>query len=186
MATEERRAPEQQPVEALPGPRLPADVTLRDARDEDAEELIDLIGAVFAEYPGCVLDVDGELPELRAIATLFQRWGGRFWVAERGGRVIGCVGLTPSAVAPDEGIELRKLYVAKAARKMGLGSALCDLVENTGRDLKKKFVELWSDTRFENAHALYARRGYTKGPQTRDLHDKSASVEYYFRLDLEG
>ncbi|NUQ75310.1 MAG: GNAT family N-acetyltransferase [Polyangiaceae bacterium] len=176
MATGELRIPHK--------PRLPDGLTLRDARDDDAEGLIDLIGGVFAEYPGCILDVDGELPELRCIATSFQRWGGRFWVVLREGRVIGCVGFTPSAASPGEGIELRKLYVDKTARKMGLGSALCDLVEGAARSLDKKFVELWSDTRFENAHALYARRGYTKGPETRDLHDKSASVEYYFRLDL--
>ena len=187
MATGELQAPEQasEQPQHFPQPRLPEGVTLRDARDEDAAELIDLIGAVFAEYPGCVLDVDGELPELRAIATSFQRWGGRFWVATREGRVLGCVGLTPSAASPSEGIELRKLYVAKAARKMGLGSALCDLVEGAARALNKKFVELWSDTRFENAHALYARRGYTKGPETRDLHDTSASVEYSLKLDLQ-
>lgn len=176
MATGELRIPQK--------PRLPDGLTLRDARDDDAEGLIDLIGGVFAEYPGCILDVDGELPELRCIATSFQRWGGRFWVVLREGRVIGCVGFTPSAASPGEGIELRKLYVDKTARKMGLGSALCDLVEGAARSLDKKFVELWSDTRFENAHALYARRGYTKGSETRDLHDKSASVEYYFRLDL--
>lgn len=178
MAIGERRAPKEQQ------PRLPEDLTLRDARDEDADGLIDLIGGVFAEYPGCVLDVDGELPELRHIATSFQRWGGRFWVIERDGRVIACVGLTPSAGSPEEGIELRKLYVDKTARRMGLGSALCDLVEGAARALNKTFVELWSDTRFEDAHALYARRGYTKGPETRDLHDKSASVEHYFRLEL--
>ncbi|HZF51143.1 MAG TPA: GNAT family N-acetyltransferase [Polyangiaceae bacterium] len=183
MATGERQAPDPTEPKEVPPPPLPEGVTLRDARDDDAAGLIELIGGVFAEYPGCILDVDGELPELRAIATAFQRWGGRFWVVEREGRVIACVGFTPSATSPDEGLELRKLYVEKAARKMGLGRALCAIVESAARSLR--FVELWSDTRFENAHALYARRGYTKGPETRDLHDKSGSVEYYFRLNLE-
>lgn len=166
--------------------RLPDGVLLRDARDSDADGLIHLIGNVFAEYPGCVLDVDGELPELRAIAAAFQRWGGRFYVVEREGRVIACVGWTPSVDAPDSGLELRKLYVEKPARRMGLGGALCELIEAEARALGKTFVELWSDTRFTNAHALYERRGYKKGPETRDLHDKSASVEHYFRLDLAG
>src|SRR5262245_29152231 len=64
---------------------------IREGRDEDADGLIALLGGVFAEYPGCVLDVDGELPELRAIATSFRRWGGRFWVDEREGVVIACI-----------------------------------------------------------------------------------------------
>ena len=44
---------------------------IRAGRDEDAGGFIALIGAAWAEYPGCVLDVDGELPELRALATYF-------------------------------------------------------------------------------------------------------------------
>lgn len=53
---------------------------VRDARDTDAEGLIALIDGCWSEYPGCILDVDGELPELRAIATYFAGLGGRFWV----------------------------------------------------------------------------------------------------------
>src|SRR5262245_25285190 len=101
----------------------PADIHVRDARDDDAEGLIALIGGCFSEYPGCLLDVDGELPELRAIATAFREWGGRFWVAERGGRVVGCVGFSPGK--KDGYAELKKLYVEKPAREAGLGDTLC-------------------------------------------------------------
>jgi putative acetyltransferase len=162
----------------------PVSFTLRDARDADAAALIDLIGGVFAEYPGCVLDVDGELPELRGVATAFARMRGRFWVAEAqgDGRVLGCGGYSPAS--EPGGIELRKLYVHKAIRRSGIGSAICDLVEGEARRRGLGFVDLWSDTRFETAHRLYERRGYVRGPVTRDLHDKSASVEYYFRLAL--
>ncbi|MBX6374229.1 MAG: GNAT family N-acetyltransferase, partial [Acetobacteraceae bacterium] len=55
---------------------------LRPGRDDDAEGFIALIGACWAEYPGCVLDVDGEVPELRALATHFARQGGALWAAE--------------------------------------------------------------------------------------------------------
>ena len=37
-----------------------APLVLRPARDGDAAGFIALIGACWAEYPGCVLDVDGE------------------------------------------------------------------------------------------------------------------------------
>ena len=103
------------------------DVAVRTARDEDAEQLITLIGGCFAEYPGCVLDVDGEMPELLAIATFFTTRQGHFWVAEHAGQVVGSVGVLP-ATAP-QGMELRKLYVARAARRRGLGGRLCDLAE---------------------------------------------------------
>lgn len=155
---------------------------LRDATDDDAEGLIALIGGVFDEYPGCILDVDGEMPELRRIASTFAEAGGRFWVAERGIQVIGSVGLSPGT--DPSGVELKKLYVSRAAREIGLGSRLVELVETEARRRGARFIDLWSDTRFETAHGFYERRGWVRGPTTRELHDQSDTVEYYFRKEL--
>jgi N-acetylglutamate synthase-like GNAT family acetyltransferase len=154
--------------------------TLRDARDDDALDLIELIGGVFGEYVGCMLDVDGEIPELRRIASWAAEHRGEMWVAEREGRVVGCCGYS------DEGdhLELKKLYVHRRERTSGLGSIFASRVEAIAAAKDKRFVDLWSDTRFTTAHRFYERRGYTKGP-TRELGDKSATVEFYFRKDLE-
>ena len=157
-------------------------VIIRDARDSDAEPLIALIGGCFAEYPGCILDVDGEIPELRAIATFFRQHDGCFWIAEEDAQVVGSVGVLPAH--HPQGIELRKLYVAKTARRQGLGSKLCDLAEATAQARGVAFIELWSDTRFLDAHRLYERRGYERGRETRLLYDVSQTVEYYFRKPL--
>jgi putative acetyltransferase len=161
---------------------VPDDLTIREARDDDASGLIALIGGVFAEYPGCVLDIDGELPELRSIATWFARLGGRFWSVESQGAIVACVGCSPSGES--RGLELRKLYVRRDARRVGLGTRLSGLVEREARFRDDRFVELWSDTRFLDAHRLYERLGYVRGAQTRALHDLSDTVEYYFRKDL--
>lgn len=161
--------------------RPPPDILIREARDSDADGLIALIGGCFDEYPGCVLDLE-ELPELLGIATEFKKLNGRFWVAERGGRVVGSVGFSPGK-KPGYA-ELKKLYVEKAARTGGLGGALCALAENGARQAGYFRMDLWSDTRFETAHAFYERRGYERGPKTRELHDKSDTVEYYFERAL--
>jgi len=155
-------------------------VKIRDADDSDSEELIRLIGGVFAEYPGCVLDVDGEMPQLRRPASAFTAWGGRLWVAERDDRIEGCGGLS----VRDGVAELKHLYVASSARGRGLGTRLCELVEEEARRLGHDRIELWTDTRFKDAHRLYERRGYTRGPHTRELHDLSASVEFYYQKSL--
>lgn len=152
---------------------------LREARDDDASGLIDLIGRTFAEYPGCILDVDGEMPELRRIASWFREHGGRFWVAERDGRVVGCIGVAPAA--EPGGVELKKLYVSRDERKSGLGGRLVELVEREAARRGASFIDLWSDTRFTTAHAFYAKRGWVRGPSTRELHDVSGTVEYYFK-----
>jgi putative acetyltransferase len=155
----------------------------RDARDSDSDALIALIGGVFDEYPGCVTDVDGEMPELLRIATHFRELGGRFWVAERGGEVVSCIGFAP---LPSGRVQLHKLYVRADCRRTGIGSRLCDLVESSARERGATHVELWSDTRFQTAHVLYERRGYRRGSLTRELHDKSATVEYFFEKEVAG
>jgi putative acetyltransferase len=154
---------------------------IRYARDDDALDIIELLGSVFGEYQGCVLDVDGEMPELRRIASYAKEHGGAFWVAERDGRIVGCCGYV--VAAEPSGIELKKLYVHRRERKSGLGSVFADKVEELARAQGVAFIDLWSDTRFTTAHRFYERRGFVRGG-TRDLHDKSASVEFYFKKML--
>lgn len=148
---------------------------IRPARDADADGVIALIARVYGEYPGCILDVDREEPALRAPASSFDR----FWVVEEGGPVGGCVG-----IALGETAELKKLYLDATLRGQGLGRKLIALVEETARAAGSERIELWSDTRFETAHAVYERCGYTKTGRTRDLHDLSNSTEYHFEKDL--
>ncbi|MCH7616588.1 MAG: GNAT family N-acetyltransferase [Chloroflexi bacterium] len=156
-------------------------VKIRDARDDDSDGLIRLIGDCFSEYPGCVLDVEGEAPELISPATWHKEAGGRLWVAEGDGTIVGCVAILPEA---ERSAELKKLYVSSELRRLGLGARLCGLVEAEARRRGATTVMLWSDTRFEDAHRLYEGRGYERGPDTRELHDASKSVEYYFRRSL--
>lgn len=156
---------------------------IREARDGDSDQLIALIGAVFSEYPGCVLDVDGEMPELLAIATAFKARGGYFWVAEKASRVVGCVGITPVSERKSVA-ELRKLYVAAGERRSGLGTKLVERVEATAQSWGVCRIELWTDTRFEAAHRFYAGLGFVQGSVTRALHDKSATVEYFYSREF--
>jgi GNAT superfamily N-acetyltransferase len=68
---------------------------IRPGEDADAEQLIALIGACWALYPGIRMDVDGEMPELRALASYYARAGGGLWVAEDDGTVIGMAATRP-------------------------------------------------------------------------------------------
>ena len=156
---------------------------VRDARDEDAAGLIALIAACWSEYPGCILDVDGELPELRRIASHFGERGGRFWVGEAAGCVVASVGILPLG---GDGAELCKLYVDASARRHGLGASLVALVEREALQRGRTRLELWSDTRFLDAHRLYERLGFVRSPQTRALNDLSHSIEYHYSKPLGG
>jgi putative acetyltransferase len=157
---------------------------MRDARDDDAWDLVGLVAGCWSEYPGCILDVHGEEPELLSIATAFRARGGRFWVVEDAGRLVASVGMAP-APGPASAL-LLKLYVARAARHQGLGSTLVGLVESEAAASGASAVELWTDTRFLDAHRLYERHGYVRNGATRELHDLSNSVEYHYIKELRG
>src|ERR1700733_14502841 len=68
---------------------------IRPAEDADAEQLIALIGACWALYPGIRMDVDGEMPELRGLASYYADAGGALWVADDAGAVIGMAAQRP-------------------------------------------------------------------------------------------
>ena len=161
--------------------------------DGDAAALIALVGACYADYPGCVLDVDGEAPWLRAMATWVAAHDGRVWVAEQDGAIVGSIGVLPTRLHPREAdlvnrapLELINLYVAHRARRRGVAARLIGQVENEARRRGVDGIELWSDTRFVDAHRLYARLGYRQQPETRALADLSDTIEYRFIKDLSG
>lgn len=154
---------------------------VRSATDADSAALIALIERCWAEYPGCVMDVDNEEPWLRTPASAYAGKGGVFEVVELDGEVVACVGLQPEDVAA---VSLHSLYVAESARRRGLGAELVGRVEAEARRRGATRVELWSDSRFTDAHRLYSRLGYRRLPGTRELHDRSNTVELHFAKTL--
>lgn len=153
----------------------------RVVRDADSAALIALIGGCWAEYPGCVLDIDGEEPWLRAPATAVAARGGRLWVVELAGEVVASVGLRPHGATE---VELKSLYVARPARRRGLGAELVGVVEAEAARGGATVVVAWSDSRFRDAHQLYLRCGYQRTGRSRDLHDLSRTTEYEFAKPL--
>ena len=160
--------------------------TVREPRDDDAADLLALIGGIFAEYPGCVLDRDGIDADLQAWASHLDAAGGRGWlVHDATGGLVGCVGVTPCEPPPvlpagTGCVELKRCYVHRDARRRGLGRALVARVEDWARAHDAEAVVLWSDTRFADAHRLYDRRGYVDTGRRRDLHDPSDTTEAEF------
>lgn len=160
------------------------DATVRPPGD-DAEGLVRLIGDVFAEYPGCVLDPEGLDADLFAWHDHLAAAGGRGWVVERAGRVVACVGVAPCDPPPavPDGracVELKRLYVDASVRRRGLGGALVRRVEAWAREHGADAVTLWSDTRFADAHRLYTAAGYADTGRRRELHDPSDTTEAEF------
>jgi len=156
---------------------------VRTAVDVDSPALIALIEGAWAEYPGCVMDVDGEEPWLRAPASAYADRDGVFEVVELDSELIGCVGLLPEG---NGAVSLHSLYVAAPARRRGLAAELVGRIEAEAARRGATRVNLWSDSRFTDAHRLYERLGYLRLPGSRELHDRSDTVEYSFTKDLSA
>ena len=103
------------------GSAASAEIRIRPARNDDAQDLFGLFALCFADYPGCYVDPHADLTDLRAPGTAFSERGGAFFVVEdESGRVCGCIAVD----CPKPGVgELHRLYVRPDRR--GKASAAC-------------------------------------------------------------
>ncbi len=162
----------------------PPSAEVRAGRDGDAAGFIALIGACWGEYPGCVLDVDNEAPELRALASHIGGRGGALWTAEASGAVVGMVATVP--LNHDESWEVSRMYVAQSHRGTGLASELLRAAERHAREAGARRMILWTDTRFEAAHKFYEKQSYVRSGSIRVLDDRSRSLEFRYTKPIVG
>jgi GNAT superfamily N-acetyltransferase len=157
---------------------------IRPGLDTDEAGFIRLIGDAWAEYPNCVLDVDGEVPELRALSTYFTGTGGTLWVAEQEGRVAGMVATRP--LGTDRTWEICKMYVEKSQRGTGLAHRLLGGAEAHAMAQGADRLVLWTDTRFDAAHRFYEKRSFVRSGSIRILDDISKSLEFRYAKPVRG
>lgn len=156
-----------------------APLTVEPAGRADAPDVIRLIARVFAEY-GFVFEPAAEVPDLLAFARHYAPPHGAFFVVREGAEVVGSVGverLRPGAA------ELHRLYLDPHLRGRGIGRALVEAVIGWCRAEGLRHLVLWSDTRFDRAHALYERMGFQQTGE-RALRDVNQSREYRYERDI--
>lgn len=173
------RVPEERRPLPLPGTQT---AELRPIRASDREGLIAVVAAAYDEYPGCVLDLPGVDADLDAPASSDTAVDGGWWVVDADGVVIGSV--AAGSLRADGHLELKRLYVAASHRGRGLATTLVRHVEAVATEAGASAVDLWSDTRFADAHRLYARLGYRRTGERRHLDDPSDTTEWRFRRPL--
>jgi ribosomal protein S18 acetylase RimI-like enzyme len=156
---------------------------LRPGRDDDAAAFIALIAACWAEYPNCPLDVDGENPELRRLASYFAEAGGALWAAETDGALAGMIGTLPRG---EGDWEICKVYVAAAARGTGLADRLLHTAEQHAKGQGATRLHLWSDTKFDRAHRFYERHGFVRAGGIRALPDIARTLEFGYAKPAAG
>lgn len=158
-------------------------VAIRPGRDSDAAGLIALIGRCWADYPGCILDVEREEQKLLALATYYGDRGGALWVAEDGDAVVGMAAVKP---ASDDVWEIAKLYAHPDCHGTGLAHRLLDMMEAHAWAQGAKRLTLWTDTRFIRAHRFYEKRSWVRAGPVRAIGDLSGSIEFDYVKPLDG
>jgi len=156
---------------------------IRPGLDSDAAGLIALIGACWGEYPGIVLDVDGEMPELGALASHYAGKGGALWVAEDSGQIVAMIGVVPHAQGA---WEIVRLYMLPPYRGTDLAQRLLATAETHACTAGAMRLVLWSDTRFDRAHRFYEKHSYVRHGPIRVLHDISNSLEFGYAKPVSG
>jgi GNAT superfamily N-acetyltransferase len=140
--------------------------------------------------PGALDSDDEHEPDLSHIDRAYLCGAGNFWLAWYNDRAVGYVG---GQEISDGAIELRRMYVNAACRRLGIGTALVRALIDHSRAQGVHTIELWTaasgpgrwpyqalgfretggpGVEFED---VTARTGYTPGPD-----------EIRMRLDLHG
>ena len=156
---------------------------IRRGRDTDADALIALIATCWTQYPGIRMDVDGEMPELRALAAYYATAGGALWVAETGGQITGMIATRPLQATTHE---ICRVYVLPNLHGSGLGDTLLTMAEAHAVAAGATRLVLWSDTRFDRAHRFYEKHSYVRSGPVRVLNDISNSLEYAYGKPIAG
>ena len=98
-------------------------------------------------------------PDLLDIESSYQNKGGQLQVAvnSSSGHVIGCLGLV---ALRDGNVALKKMFVAKPYRKLGLGKKLLEEFITYCYENSKKAIFLGTTSDFEAAQYFYQKSGF--------------------------
>jgi putative acetyltransferase len=151
-------------------------VVIVPATRADAPGVIDLIGRVFVEY-GWIWEPATEVPDLLRWTPHYEAPHGAFFVVRERERVVGSVGVDRAGA---DTAELHRLYLDPHVRGRGLGDALVETIVDWCRIHGVRRLMLWSDTRFEHAHRLYARHGFRQTGERELPEDVNQTREYHF------
>jgi len=157
----------------------PSAVRIERASVTDAvgRALIDALSAELrALYPEAGAD------EFRSDPARAAAERGAFLVAHLDGAPVGCGAVR---ALDDDTAELKRMYVAPAARGTGLGRRLLEALENEALALGARLLVLETGTRQTAALALYRNTGFEPIPRY-DEHTASAETTVRLGKRLPG
>jgi ribosomal protein S18 acetylase RimI-like enzyme len=136
-------------------------VTVRTAtRPGDLGGVVALHGTVYAGEFGFGPEVEGRIAVMLgqyALAPEDPRR--RMWIADRGGRVVGCVAIVPAGA---DTAQLRWFITDPAIRGSGIGRRLLTEAVAFSREAGYRRIVLWTVSTLSAALRLYGDAGFTR------------------------
>jgi GNAT superfamily N-acetyltransferase len=131
-------------------------LTIRPATAADADAVASVLAEAFAEFQPLYTPA-GYHATTPARHEIEQRFAdGPIWVVEHDGRIAGTV----SALLRDDGVYLRSMAVAPAARGCGVGRALLRQAEEFAAANDRQHLYLSTTPFLSSAIRLYERAGF--------------------------
>lgn len=135
-------------------------VEVRPVTDGDVPDVVALVTATLAEF-GLTFGTGSPTDAaLLALPGSYESTGGAFWIARgEDGALLGTCGVAP--VAPGT-YELRKMYLAPAARGLGLGTRFLDTAVAWARAAGGHTMVLDTVEAMTRAIAFYEANGFVR------------------------
>jgi N-acetylglutamate synthase-like GNAT family acetyltransferase len=130
-----------------------------EARPGDIGEIVRLHGVVYAKEHGFDATFEAYVAEPLARFAIAASPRERLWIAERDGRIVGCVAIVAASA---QVAQLRWFLVDPAARGSGLGTRLLDETIAFSRASGYRSIVLWTVSALAAAARLYRARGFAR------------------------
>lgn len=127
---------------------------------EYQQGVIDLILPIQREEFGLPVSIDAQ-PDLLAIADVYQRGGGQFWIALDEDTVVGTIALLDIGA---QQVALRKMFVKASHRgaKFGVAKFLLNTALHWSREKNLRDIYLGTTAHFHAAHRFYEKNGFVE------------------------
>ena len=149
------------------------------------DQVIDLIVSIQAKEFGVSITADDQ-PDLRNIASYYQKGLGEFWLAIDGSEVLGTIALVDIG---NQQTALRKMFVKDGYRgkPLSIGQNLMDTLQTTCDNKGIKEIYLGTVPNYYAAHRFYEKNGFERISES-DLPNnfQIMGVDKYFYKKVVG
>lgn len=137
------------------------EVILREIQKADNASVAKVIRSVLEEFDVPKVGTAYADPQLDCMFETYSVANSRYFVVEKGGKIIGCAGIAPLANGSPEVCELQKMYFLPETRGLGIGAKMMEICLQQAKDFGFKKCYLETMPYMEAAQKLYVKSGFS-------------------------